>query len=264
MQMPPLVPMEWLEEAGWVYDGESDSLERVSFENPFITMFMTGILLSIFPFAFWEISALNGFGNFTRLVGLFLVLAICALVLYIVVLLSTDKGDVMRIGLSDLNYTTMKRSRRTSKNSSVIILESEKEFTHKNLDVIVVKNHSNDSEGGINVSYNVRLVRKEFLGNERFFTYYSDIFGDDKGTLPAELQVPERDLIHNNRLGAGHHLQRSFSTDYRLSEQGASNLGEQLRKFFIEGGWMQLSQNSNLEQIAENPASTNGLFWESP
>ena len=255
--------MEWLEKTGWVHDRESDSLERVSFQNPFPTMFMTGILMSIFPFAFWEISALNGLSGLSRVLGLVLVLAVCALVVCLVVMLSTGQGVVMRLGLSDLNYTTMKRSKRTLKDSNLEVLQSEHEFTHENLDVVVVRTHSKDSEGRDTLDYDVRLIRKEFLGDETSFTYHPDALGGNTGTLPTALQVPKQDLIQNKNVGAGHHLQRSFSTKHALSEHGASELREHLRELFIMGGWKRLSETSNSEGRTDDPAPSNEVFWES-
>ena len=250
--------MEWIENAGWVYDKESDSLERVDLKDPIFTMFISGFFMLLLPLTFWEISSVNGPEGFTRIIGMLLVIAVCGLVVSLLAILYHDKAEVRRIGLSDLNYTTMDRSKRTLKNSNVKVLKSEEEFTHENLEVIVVRCEYMDY-----VSYDVRLVRKDIIGNERVFTYQPNRIGDNKGTLPAELQVSEGDLFQNKNIGLGHHLQRRFTPNYQMSEYGATVLSEHLRQFFIDGGWKQLSQNSNLRNLGENPEPTKGVFWES-
>ena len=147
--------MEWIEKAGWVYDKESDSLERVDLKDPIFTMFISGFLMLLLPLIFWEISSVNGPEGFTRIIGMLLVIAVCGLVVSPLAILYHDKAEVHRIGLSDLNYTTMDRSKRTLKNSNVKVLKSEEEFTHENLEVIVVRCEHMDY-----VSYDVRLVRE--------------------------------------------------------------------------------------------------------
>ena len=190
----------------------------------------------------------------------------------------TINGNVRRITLSDLSYTVMKRNKRTLENSKINTLESTDGFSHENLEVIVVEYENlqgGGGEGGGGASYvtqyQVRLVEKRLVGNERYFTHLGKRFlKTDQSTLPSELQVEPRYLVNNH---GNKQLKWNYGNDPAYDVQRmlvlkaknkthALELSERFREFFVEGGWKELTRQPSPENSNETAVEENRPFWE--
>ncbi|MGA0380536.1 MAG: hypothetical protein ACO3NJ_07030, partial [Candidatus Poseidoniaceae archaeon] len=160
--------MDWLEATGWSYDTETESIENVEYNSTALAMVVLMFFFS--PFILFPLFI----GNYLIL---FFTTPIVLGVSCLLAHLMTINSNVRRITLSDLSYTVMKRNKRTLENSKINTLESTAQFTHENLEVVVVEYenlHGGGGEGGGGggyvTQYQVRLVEKRLVGNERYFT----------------------------------------------------------------------------------------------
>ena len=186
----------------------------------------------------------------------------------------TNAGWVKRIALSDLSYSVMKRNKRTLENSKINTLESTDGFIHQNLEVIVVEYEElKGSQGGTSYvkTYQVRLVEKRLVGDERYFTRLGKRFlKADQSTLPPELQVEPWRLVHNHGIEQGswnygndpaYDVQRMLVLKAK-NKTHALELSEHFREFFIEGGWKELTEQTPPVISEEASNDGNRPFWE--
>ena len=259
--------MEWLERAGWHYDKDSNSIEQSEFTHPLpvtivFCFFFTPIPIMSFMFV-------NG-----PIFFLFVSLAVCALSLACLLgYILTIKGTVRRISLHDLSHTVMKRNRRTLENSKINTLESTDGFIHQNLEVIVVEYEVlKGSEAGSSyvTTYQVRLVEKRLVGDERYFTRLGKRFlKADQSTLPPELQVEPWRLVNNHgnkQMKWNYGNDPAYDVQRMLvlkakNKQDALELSDHFREFFIEGGWQKLTEQ--IPPVISDEATNDGNepFW---
>ena len=258
--------MDWLEATGWSYDTESESIEIAEYNST-----VGGMVVLMFFF--------SPFVLFPLMIGNYLILffttPIVLGVSYLLTYLMTINGNVRRITLSDLSYTVMKRNKRTLKNSKINTLESTDGFTHGNLEVIVVEYERLVGSEGAGTSYvtdyQVRLVDKRLVGDERYFTHLGKRFmKTDQSTLPSELQVEPRHLVHNH---GNKQMKWNYGNDPAYDVQRmlvlkaknkthALELSERFREFFIEGGWKKLTVQPSATISTEATEEDNRPFWE--
>ena len=246
--------MDWLEEAGWSYDPKSQSIESVvhnSATPKLLILMMLSSPITLFPLFS---------GDFlSSFVASLVVFGLC----YQLASLLTVNDNVRRISLSDLSQTVMKRNIRTLEHSKINILESKHEFTHQNLEVIVVEHEQfvggGPGGGGMATSYQVRLVEKKLVGEERFFTCLEK--NNDQGTLPHELRADIRGMEWNYRYDPAYDLQRILQSNIR-DKAKAIEYGKRFRDFFIEGGWKELTRQPSPTFSNETAKDENRPFWE--
>jgi hypothetical protein len=256
--------MEWLERAGWHYDKDSNSIEQVVYASPIVGFILFVMFAIAIPIIFFGVlpnpNLFVFFLVYTPLLGLVVLAG-----LHI-----TNAGWVKRIALSDLSYSVMKRNKRTLENSKINTLESTDGFIHQNLEVIVVEYEElKGGEGGTSYikTYQVRLVEKRLVGDERYFTHLGKRFlKADQSTLPPELQVEPRRLVHNHgnwNYGndPAYDVQRMLVLKAK-NKQDALELSDHFREFFIEGGWQELTEQ--IPPVSSDEATNDGNrpFWE--
>ncbi len=259
--------MDWLEEAGWCYDPESHSIEQVEYTSPSLGLFLFVVFAIGISVIFFETLYSPDFLVFllvyASLLGL---MALAGLHI-------TNVGWVKRIALSDLSYSVMKRNKRTLENSKIATLESTDGFTHENLEVIVVEyERKNESEGPAYYTfYQVRLVEKRLVGNERYFTHLKKRFMEaDKSTLPPELQADAWGLAYNHgkiREKLYHGKNPAYDVQRMLvlnakNKTHALELSERFREFFIEGGWKELTRQPSPAISSDVAEEENRPFWQ--
>lgn len=258
--------MDWLDATGWSYNTETESIEIVEYNN-------TALGMIVFMFFF------SPFILFPLFIGNYLILffttPIVLGVSYLLAYLMTINGNVRRITLSDLSYTFMKRNKRTLVNSKINTLESTARFTHENLEVIVVEYERLVGSEGAGTSYvtdyQVRLVDKRLVGDERYFTHLGKRFlKTDQSTLPSELQVEPRHLVHNH---GNKQIKWNYGNDPAYDVQRmlvlkaknkthALELSERFREFFIEGGWQELTRQPSPAISNDVTEEENRPFWQ--
>ena len=258
--------MDWLEATGWSYDTETESIEIVEYNSTALGMIV--LLMFFSPFILFPLFI----GNYLILI---LTTPIVLGVSYLLAYLMTINSNVRRITLSDLSYAVMKRNKRTLVNSKINTLESTARFTHENLEVIVVEYERLVGSEGAGTSYatdyQVRLVDKRLVGDERYFTHLGKRFlKTDQSTLPSELQVEPRHLVHNH---GNKQMKWNYGNDPAYDVQRmlvlkaknkthALELSERFREFFVEGGWKELTRQSPPENSNETAVEENRPFWE--
>ncbi len=261
--------MDWLEEAGWCYDPESHSIEQVVYASP---------IWGVIPFVVFAIGIpviyFGALPNPNFLVFLLVYASLLGL-MALAGLHITNAGWVKRIALSDLSYLVMKRNKRTLENSKINTLESTDGFTHGNLEVIVVEYERLVGSEGAGTSYvtdyQVRLVDKRLVGDERYFTHLGKRFlKTDQSTLPHELRVEPWHLVHNH---GNKQMKWNYGNDPAYDVQrmlvlkaknktNALELSERFREFFIGGGWKELTGQSSSEISIEATEEEDRPFWE--
>lgn len=230
--------MDWLEEAGWSYDPESQSIEYVVHKSGapiLLVLIMLSSPITLFPLFSGDF--LFSFVAFSIVIG----------VGYPLASLMAINDTVRKISLSNLSQTVMKRNKRTLEHSKINILESKDGFTHKNLEVIVVEHEqfagggTMGGGGGWITNYEVRLVEKKLVGEERYFTCLGK--NDDKGTLPQELRADIRGMEWNYKYEPAYDLQRILHSNIE-DKTKAIESGERFREFIIEGVWREITQQN--------------------
>ena len=258
--------MDWLEATGWSYDTETESIEIVEYNSTALGMIV--LLMFFSPFILFPLFI----GNYLILI---LTTPIVLGVSYLLAYLMTINSNVRRITLSDLSYSVMKRNKRTLVNSKINTLESTARFTHENLEVIVVEYERLVGSEGAGTSYatdyQVRLVDKRLVGDERYFTHLGKRFlKTDLSTLPSELQVEPRHLIHNHgnkqmKWNYGNNpaydVQRMLVLNAK-NKTHALELSERFREFFIEGGWEELTRQPSPAISNDVAEDENRPFWQ--
>ena len=257
--------MDWLEATGWSYDTETESIENVEYNSTALAMVVLMFFFS--PFILFPLFI----GNYLIL---FFTTPIVLGVSYLLAYLMTINSNVRRITLSDLSYTVMKRNKRTLENSKINTLESTDGFIHQNLEVIVVEYEQlTGSEGGTSYvkTYQVRLVEKRLVGDERYFTHLGKRFlKADQSTLPPELQVEPWRLVHNHgnkQMKWNYGNDPAYDVQRMLvlkakNKQDALELSDHFREFFIEGGWKKLTEQTPPVISEEATNDGNRPFWE--
>ncbi|MBA4735396.1 MAG: hypothetical protein H2065_05335 [Candidatus Poseidoniales archaeon] len=247
--------MEWLKEAGWEYDEESNSIESVEYWSPYVAMIPFVIILIFFSLILTSFKS-NGLINDEEFFFSFLIVFGVVFCLYgPIYFLLIAKGLVRRISLADLSYTLMHRNRRTFVNSKIRTLESSENFVHRNLEVVVVENvriHGGDGGVSRKIEYQVRLMDKRFTGEERYFTHQ---------TLHPDLRIDVR------RTRGAYHKFDSSDNYQRLLVRNARNrskaiqLRDRFQEFFIEGGWQELTEQ--IPPVISDEATNDGNepFW---
>ena len=249
--------MEWLKEAGWEYDEESNSIESVEYISPYIVVIPNVFVLIVIGLtltSFKSYGAINDEEFFFRFLSVFGVLFCFNVLVYFFVV---AKGLVRRISLADLSYTLLYRNRRTFVNSKFSTLESSENFVHRNLEVVVVENvRIHGGEGGPvrrTIEHQVRLMDKRITGEERYFT-------DE--TLHPDLRIDVR------RTRGVYHKFDSSDNYQRLLVRNARNrskaiqLRDRFQEFFIEGGWKELTEQTPPVISEEATNDGNRPFWE--
>jgi len=258
--------MDWLEATGWSYDTETESIEIVEYNSTALGVIV--LLMFFSPFILFPLFI----GNYLILI---LTTPIVLGVSYLLAYLMTINSNVRRITLSDLSYSVMKRNKRTLVNSKINTLESTARFTHENLAVIVVEYERLVGSEGAGTSYatdyQVRLVDKRLVGDERYFTHLGKRFlKTDLSTLPSELQVEPRHLVYNHgnkkmKWNYGndpaYDVQRMLVLN-AINKTHALELSERFREFFIEGGWKELTRQPSHAISNEVAEEENRPFWE--
>ena len=258
--------MDWLEATGWSYDTETESIEIVEYNSTAGAMIVLMFFFS--PFILFPLFI----GNYLILI---LTTPIVLGVSYLLAYLMTINSNVRRITLFDLSYSVMKRNKRTLENSNINTLESTERFTHENLEVVVVEYERLVGAEGAGTSYvtdyQVRLVDKRLVGDERYFTHLGKRFlKTDQSTLPSELQVEPRYLVHNHD---NKQMKWNYGNDPAYDVQRmlvlkaknkthALELSERFREFFVEGGWKELTRQPSPENSNEPAVEENRPFWE--
>ncbi|MEC7178931.1 MAG: hypothetical protein VXY35_04870 [Candidatus Thermoplasmatota archaeon] len=261
--------MDWLEATGWSYDTESESIETVEYNSTALAMVV--LMLFFSPFILFPLFT----GNYLIL---FFTTPIVLGVSYLLAYLMTINSNVRRITLSDLSYTVMKRNKRTLENSKINTLESTARFTHENLEVVVVEYENlqggggeGGGGGGYVTQYQVRLVEKRLVGNERYFTHLGKRFlKTDQSTLHPDLRVEPRHLVYNH---GNKQMKWNYGNDPAYDVQRmlvlkaknkthALELSERFREFFIEGGWKELTRQPSATISTEATGEDNRPFWE--
>ena len=260
--------MDWLEEAGWCYDSESHSIEQVVYASP---------VWGVIPFVVFAIAIPYLFFMGLPNPNLFVFVVVYASMLGLMALAGlhiTNAGWVKRIALSDLSYSVMRRNKRTLENSKIDTIESTDGFTHGNLEVIVVEYERmsmHETSTTYSTYYQVRLVEKRLVGNERYFTHLEKRFMEaDKSTLPPELQVDPWGLAHNHgkkRKKWNHGKNPAYDVQRMLvsmakNKAHALELSERFREFFIEGGWKELTRQPSPAISSDVAEEENRPFWE--
>ena len=257
--------MDWLEGTGWSYDAETESIETVEYNSTVLGMVVLMFFFS--PFILFPLFI----GNYLIL---FITTPIVLGVSYLLAYLMSINGNVRRLTLSDLSYSVMKRNKRTLENSKINTLESTDRFTHGNLEVVVVEyERLVGGEGGTSyvTDYQVRLVDRRLVGDERYFTDLAKRFlKTDQSTLPHELRVEPWRLVHNHGKGQGewdfgndpaYDVQRMLVLKAK-NKTHALELSERFREFFIEGGWKELTRQPSPAISTEVAEKENRPFWE--
>ena len=257
--------MDWLEGTGWSYDVETESIETVEYNSTVLGMVVLMFFFS--PFILFPLFI----GNYLIL---FFTTPIVLGVSYLLAYLMSINGNVRRLTLSDLSYSVMKRNKRTLENSKINTLESTDRFTHGNLEVVVVEyERLVGGEGGTSyvTDYQVRLVDKRLVGDERYYTHLGKRFlKTDQSTLPSKLRVNPLHLATNH---GNKQMKWNYGNDPAYDVQRmlvlkaknkthALELSERFREFFIEGGWKELTGQPSPRISNEAAEEESKPFWE--
>ena len=257
--------MDWLEATGWSYDAETESIEAAEYNSTVLGMVVLMFFFS--PFILFPLFI----GNYLIL---FFTTPIVLGVSYLLAYLMSINGNVRRLTLSDLSYSVMKRNKRTLENSKINTLESTDRFTHGNLEVVVVEYErlvGSDSGTSYVTDYQVRLVDKRLVGDERYYTHLGKRFlKTDQSTLPSKLRVNPLHLAtnHGNKQmkwnygnDPAYDVQRMLVLKAK-NKSHALELSEKFREFFIEGGWKELTGQPSPRISNEAAEEESKPFWE--